>query len=63
MSVEDIKGVAIILVIICIGLIFYISGDSRTDEEIGMTFSMLELLTILAGVVTFFGVIISIISN
>lgn len=63
MSVEDIKGVAIILFIICIGLIFYISGESRTDEEIGMAFSMLELLTILAGVVTFFGVIISIITN
>ena len=43
MSVEDIKGVAIILFIICIGLIFYISGESRTDEEIGMAFSMLEL--------------------
>ena len=63
MNIDDIKGVVIILVMICIGLIFYISGESRTEEEIGMGFSLLELLTILTGVVTFFGVIISIIAN
>lgn len=31
MSIDDIKGIVIILIMICIGLIFYISGEDRTE--------------------------------
>lgn len=63
MGVNDIKSVAIILAMICVGIIFYISGEDRTEEEIGMAFSLLRLLTFCAGIVTFFGIVISIISK
>lgn len=61
MSIDDIKGIAIILVMICIGLIFYISGEDRTEEEIGTAFSLLKLLTISSGIVIFVGVVMNII--
>lgn len=41
--IDDIEGIAIILVMICIGLIAYISGESRTEEEIGIAFSLLKI--------------------
>lgn len=59
--IDDIKGVAIILVMICIGIIFYISGEDRTEEEIGTAFSLLKLLTISSGIVIFVGIIMDII--
>lgn len=61
MSIDDIKGVAIILVMICIGLIFYISGEDRTEEEIGTAFSLLKLLTISSGIVIAVGIVMNII--
>lgn len=61
MSIDDIKGIAMILVMICIGLIFYISGEDRTEEEIGTAFSLLKLLTISSGIVIIVGVVMNII--
>lgn len=61
MSIDDIKGIAIILVMICIGLIFYISGEDRTEEEIGTAFSLLKLFTISSGIVIIVGVVMNII--
>lgn len=59
--IDDIKGIAIILVMICIGIIFYISGEDRTEEEIGTAFSLLKLLTISSGIVIFVGIVMDII--
>nr|DAN62835.1 MAG TPA: hypothetical protein [Caudoviricetes sp.] len=59
--IDDIKGIAIILVIICIGLISYMSGEDRTEEEIGAAFSLLKLLTISSGIVIFVGIVMDII--
>ena len=61
MSIDDIKGIAIILVMICIGLIFYISGEDRTEEGIGTAFSLLKILTISSGIVIIVGVVMNII--
>lgn len=59
--IDDVKGIAIILVMICIGLIFYINGEDRTEEEIGTAFSLLKLLTISSGIVIFVGIVMDII--
>lgn len=59
--IDDIEGIAIILVMICIGLIAYISGESRTEEEIGIAFSLLKILTISSGIVVFLGIVMNII--